>query len=147
VNSVRGVRGVRDLLDRLQNCVSYRSKPRRSRVVELRVGGKREGPCAAAAGPAIVAAMALCACRGGSGDLAPIRLLHSPPVSRQSPQQLRALSMECEQYPPHGAFRGRFDAAYCEEAIAAWADSPLQLVVIPGSVVATPATDHAAVSR
>jgi hypothetical protein len=82
------------------------------------------------------AAAALGACGGGSdparaGELSPIRLLHSPPVGRLSAQQLRDLSMECEKYPPRGPDRGRFDAAYCEEAIAAWSDSPLQLVVIP----------------
>jgi hypothetical protein len=26
--------------------------------------------------------------------------------------------------------RGRYDAAYCEEAMAAWADAPLQMVTI-----------------
>jgi hypothetical protein len=73
----------------------------------------------------------LCAC--GGADLGPVRLRHSPPVERLTPQQLRALSMECEQYPPKQAFRGRYDAAYCEAAIAAWGDSPLQLVVIPAN--------------
>ncbi len=40
--------------------------------------------------------------------------------------------------------RGRYDAEYCEEAIAAWGDSPLQIVVIDGghsnSTPAEPAT-------
>jgi hypothetical protein len=43
---------------------------------------------------------------------------------------LKTLSLECEKYPPNGSMRGRYDAAYCEEAIAAWGDSPLQMVII-----------------
>ncbi len=38
--------------------------------------------------------------------------------------------MECEKYTPNQSMRGRYDAAYCEEAIAAWADAPLQMVPI-----------------
>jgi hypothetical protein len=67
---------------------------------------------------------------GNGNELAPIRLAHSPPVARLDPQQLRSLSMECEQYSPNNSMRGRYDAAYCEEAIAAWGDSPLQMVII-----------------
>ena len=58
------------------------------------------------------------------------RLIHSPPVAQLSPQQLRSLSMECEKYSPDKSTRGPYDAAYCEDAIAAWADSPLQIVPI-----------------
>ena len=68
---------------------------------------------------------------GDSRELAPLRLTHSPPVARLDPQQLRSLSMECEKFPTHNSMRGRYDSAYCEEAIAAWGDSPLQMVVIP----------------
>ncbi len=68
---------------------------------------------------------------GDSRELAPLRLTHSPPVARLDPQQLRSLSVECEKYPPINSMRGRYDAAYCEEAIAAWGDSPLQMVIIP----------------
>jgi hypothetical protein len=39
--------------------------------------------------------------------------------------------MECEKYSPDKSTRGPYDAAYCEDAIAAWADSPLQIVPIP----------------
>ena len=39
--------------------------------------------------------------------------------------------MDCEKYSPHDSMRGRYDAAYCEEAMAAWGDSPLQMVIIP----------------
>ena len=38
--------------------------------------------------------------------------------------------MECEKYAPEKSARGPYDARYCEDAIAAWADSPLQMVVI-----------------
>jgi hypothetical protein len=69
-------------------------------------------------------------CGGNSADLAPIRLIHSPPVAQLNAQQLRSLSMECEKYPANGSMRGRYDAAYCEDAMAAWADAPLQMVPI-----------------
>jgi hypothetical protein len=83
----------------------------------------------------IVVGFLLTGCGGpGAGDsreLAPLRLKHSPPVTRLDPQQLRSLSMECEKYPPNNSMRGRYDAAYCDEAIAAWGDSPLQMIVVP----------------
>jgi len=85
-----------------------------------------------AAGLAIVAAAAGCGKTGGhSAELAPLKLRHSPPVGLLTREQLRSLSMECEQYPQNRSMRGRYDAAYCDEAIAAWADSPLQMVTIP----------------
>jgi hypothetical protein len=59
------------------------------------------------------------------------RLIHSPPISQLVPEQLRALSMECEKYAPEKSARGPYEAAYCEEAIAAWSDSPLQMIPIP----------------
>jgi hypothetical protein len=83
------------------------------------------------------------ACGGGDADLAPVRLLHSPAVEKLAPPQLRTLSMDCEKYPPKQSFRGRYDAAYCEAAIAAWGDSPLQMVVIP----AAPAENGQPVNR
>ncbi len=91
------------------------------------------------AGFALYAAgLAACGGRGsggGGGDemawLAPMRLLHSPPIGQLNAEQLRSLSMDCEKYPRKESMRGRYDAAYCEEAIAAWADSPLQMVTIP----------------
>ena len=58
------------------------------------------------------------------------RLIHSPPISQLAPQQLRSLSMECQKYEPDKSTRGPYDAAYCDDAIAAWADSPLQIVPI-----------------
>ena len=76
------------------------------------------------------AGLGLTGCSGDGNELAPIRLAHSPPVSRLDPQQLRTLAMECQQYSPNNSMRGRYDAAYCEEAIAAWGDSPLQMVII-----------------
>jgi hypothetical protein len=61
------------------------------------------------------------------------KLIHSPPITQLAAQQLRSLSMECEKYVPDKSTRGPYDAAYCEDAIAAWADSPLQIVPLPAS--------------
>jgi hypothetical protein len=36
--------------------------------------------------------------------------------------------MDCEQYPIKDSARGRYEAAYCEAAIAAWSDAPLQML-------------------
>ena len=77
------------------------------------------------------AGLAACGGRGDSAALEPLRLLHDPPIKELTAQQLRALSMDCEAYPRHQAMRGRYDAAYCEAAMAAWADSPLQMLIIP----------------
>jgi hypothetical protein len=46
--------------------------------------------------------------------------------------------MECEKYSPDGNSRGPYDLTYCDDAIAAWGDSPLQMVTVPQSVVTTP---------
>jgi hypothetical protein len=62
------------------------------------------------------------------GQPAVPRLIHSPPVAQLAPEQLRSLSMECEKYSPDKSSRGPYEAAYCEDAIAAWADSPLQML-------------------
>jgi hypothetical protein len=62
------------------------------------------------------------------GQAAVPRLIHSPPITQLAPEQLRSLSMECEKYSPDKSTRGPYEAAYCEDAIAAWADSPLQIV-------------------
>ena len=76
----------------------------------------------------IVASLGLAGCGRNSADLAPIRLTHQPSVSQLTAEQLRALSMDCEKYRRHDSARGRYDAAYCEDAIAAWSDAPLQMV-------------------
>jgi hypothetical protein len=86
--------------------------------------------CADAARLLIVLCAACPACGGDSADLAPIRLTHAPPVGQLDAQQLRSLSMECEKYSANGSMRGRYDAAYCSDAMAAWADAPLQMVPI-----------------
>jgi len=72
------------------------------------------------------------------------KLIHSPPIAQLAPQQLRSLSMECEKYLPDKSTRGPYDAGYCEDAIAAWADSPLQIVPIrkDESVRDSPASPH-----
>ena len=59
-----------------------------------------------------------------------LKLIHSPPITQLAAPQLRSLSMECEKYVPDKSTRGPYDAAYCEDAIAAWSDSPLQIVPI-----------------
>jgi hypothetical protein len=85
----------------------------------------------------LIAFAALTGCGRDSGQSvvpkppAEPKLIHSPPITQLGPQQLRSLSMECEKYSPDKSTRGPYDAAYCEEAIAAWADSPLQIVPIP----------------
>ena len=72
------------------------------------------------------------------------RLIHSPPIRQLVPEQLRALSMDCEKYAPEKSARGPYEAAYCEEAIAAWSDSPLQMIPLPidkdGSARSAPAS-------
>jgi hypothetical protein len=81
-------------------------------------------------GAALLAAAALSGCGRKTGDIAPLRLRHTPPVAELSAEQLRSLSMECDSYSPHEGMRGRYDAAYCDEAMAAWADAPLQMVTV-----------------
>jgi hypothetical protein len=56
------------------------------------------------------------------------KLIHSPPVAKLNDQQLRAVSMDCEKYVPDKTSRGPYDAAYCEAAMAAWADAPIQML-------------------
>jgi hypothetical protein len=65
-----------------------------------------------------------------SGGAAAPLVIHSPPIAQLATEQLRSLSMECEKYVPDKSTRGPYDAAYCEEAIAAWSDSPLQMLPI-----------------
>jgi hypothetical protein len=81
-------------------------------------------------GAAMLAGAVLPGCNGDARDIAPLRLKHSPPIPQLTAEQLRSLSMECDGYPPHDGMRGRYDAAYCEEAMAAWADAPLQMVTV-----------------
>ncbi len=85
----------------------------------------------ALAGAALFAGAAFPGCSSGSsGDIAPIRLKHTPPVAQLSGNELRSLSMECDSYQPHDGMRGRYDAAYCDEVMAAWADAPLQMITV-----------------
>jgi hypothetical protein len=58
-------------------------------------------------------------------------LIHTPPIKQLDLKQLKALSMECEKYLAGQFARGPYDAAYCQAAIDAWGDSPLQMVRIP----------------
>jgi hypothetical protein len=78
----------------------------------------------------LLASAALIDCSRDTGDIAPLRLKHSPPIAQLSGDELRSLSMDCDSYPPHGTMRGRYEAAYCEEAMAAWSDAPLQMITV-----------------
>lgn len=73
-------------------------------------------------------------CLGGCGrdqgtpPAAVSPFIHSPPIKDLSRERLRALAMECETYSPSKTQRGPYDAAYCQNAIDAWADAPLESV-------------------
>jgi hypothetical protein len=56
------------------------------------------------------------------------RLINTPPIAMLTPDQLHGLATRCGRYPPQGPARGPYDAAYCEAAIAAWSDSPIQML-------------------
>jgi hypothetical protein len=79
----------------------------------------------------IVCGAAAAGCGRDAADIAPLRLRHDPPIARLTTEQLKSLSIDCERYPPKESMRGRYDAKYCEDAIAAWGDSPLQMITIP----------------
>jgi hypothetical protein len=57
-------------------------------------------------------------------------LIRTPPIKLLNDQQLRALSQRCEKYVPEKSARGPYDAGYCEAAMAAWSDAPLQMLPI-----------------
>jgi hypothetical protein len=56
------------------------------------------------------------------------RLINTPPIAKLTPDQLHGLATRCGRYPPQGSARGPYDAGYCEAAIAAWSDSPIQML-------------------
>jgi len=60
--------------------------------------------------------------------LATSRLIDTPAIAKLTPDQLHGLATRCERYTPDGLARGPYDARYCEAAIAAWADSPIQML-------------------
>lgn len=82
----------------------------------------------------ILLCAALSGCGSGSAQSAAppqskgSTLIHSPPIEQLTAEQLRSLSMACEKYPSDKSARGPYDAAYCADAMAAWADAPLQIV-------------------
>lgn len=76
----------------------------------------------------LLAAAAVAACSGDPKDLAPVRLTHTPAIGALKAEQLQALSLDCGKYPLRGSERGRYEAAYCEQAMAAWSDAPLQML-------------------
>jgi hypothetical protein len=66
--------------------------------------------------------------------------IHSPPITKMTSQQLRALSMQCQKYTPEQSMRGPYDADYCEKAMAAWSDAPLQMIQIEKTPAGAPAS-------
>jgi hypothetical protein len=56
------------------------------------------------------------------------RLINAPPIAKLTADQLHGLATRCGRYPPEGPARGPYDAGYCEAAIAAWSDSPIQML-------------------
>jgi len=56
------------------------------------------------------------------------RLIDTPPISKLRPDQLHGLATRCGRYTADGTGRGPYDARYCEAAIAAWSDSPIQML-------------------
>src|SRR5271157_6012529 len=77
---------------------------------------------------ALAASLGGCGRDYGTPPAAASPFIHSPPVKELSRERLRALSMECETYIPSKTQRGPYDAAYCQSAIDAWADAPLESV-------------------
>jgi len=59
------------------------------------------------------------------------RLINTPPIAKLNPDQLRGLAARCNRYAPEGPARGPYEAKYCEDAIAAWSDSPIQMLRLP----------------
>jgi hypothetical protein len=59
------------------------------------------------------------------------RLINAPPIAKLTPNQLHGLATRCDRYPPDGPARGPYDAKYCEAAISAWSDSPIQMLRLP----------------
>jgi len=91
-------------------------------------------PCALALAGALGVVLAACSRAPAPQARAdePI-LIHTPPLKQLDLRQLKALSIECEKYLPGQFARGPYDAAYCQAAIDAWGDAPLQIVRIPAS--------------
>jgi hypothetical protein len=73
------------------------------------------------------------ACSGPAARADEPALIQTPPIKRLDLKQLKALSIECEKYLPGQYARGPYDAAYCQAAIDAWGDAPLQMLHIPAA--------------
>lgn len=80
----------------------------------------------------------LCSCSGkkepaaiSAAAAAEWHLIHTPPIARLSEDQLRGLAERCRRYDTTGTARGPYSAKYCDDALAAWSDSPLHMLVIP----------------
>jgi HEAT repeat protein len=64
-------------------------------------------------------------------------LIDGPPIDHLSKEQLESLFADCQKYPAKKTARGPYGAAYCEAAITAWGNLPLEVVPIrpPGYVI------------
>ena len=70
--------------------------------------------------------VAMTGCSHDSGKAAAPTLIHSPALSKMTPHQIQVLAVTCESYAQENNARGPYDAAYCGQAIKAWANVPLQ---------------------
>jgi hypothetical protein len=75
----------------------------------------------------LVLGMAACG-QAPAPPAATSRLINTPPIAKLTPAQLHGLATRCGRYSPDGPARGPYDARYCEAAIAAWSDSPIQML-------------------
>jgi hypothetical protein len=73
----------------------------------------------------------LAGCERAPPPSAKSRLINTPPIAKLNPAQLHGLANRCERYTPDGSARGPYEAKYCEDAIAAWSDSPIQMLSLP----------------
>jgi hypothetical protein len=80
---------------------------------------------------AIALLLGLAGCDRAPPPSAKSQLINTPPIGKLRPDQLHGLANRCERYTPSGAARGPYDAKYCEDAIAAWSDSPIQMLTLP----------------
>jgi len=87
---------------------------------------------------ALLLALLLAAC-GGAGDpsvhtadrAGRSNLIDTPAIARLTEDQLHGLAGRCQRYPASGPARGPYSAKYCDEALAAWSDSPIHMLIIP----------------
>jgi hypothetical protein len=64
-----------------------------------------------------------------------LSLIQGPPIKELTSDKLRALAVNCENYPAGESARGPYDAAYCRSAIESWNNVPLQAAGISRPVL------------